>query len=39
MENINIGNGKKEKRNFSTTSHYRINFKNQNQNKFNNVKK
>ena len=27
MENINIGNGKKEKRNFSTTSHYRINLK------------
>ncbi len=39
MGKINIENGKKVKQNFSTTSHFRINFKKSNQDKFKNVKK
>lgn len=39
MKKYSIGNGKKVKRNFSTSSHCRINQKKENQNKFNNAKK
>ncbi|VTR45963.1 Uncharacterised protein [Sphingobacterium thalpophilum] len=39
MEKYSIGNGNRVKRNFSTSSHYRINLKKTNQNKFHNAKK
>lgn len=39
MKNNSIENGKRVKRNFSTSSHCRINQKKINQNKINNAKK